>query len=142
MRDYFHHAENNLFSAGPRNSIPLKTLSFGAAELAPLNSRAIEFTSREATALLIAAKAAQVPFEGGRKIPRSFVFANKAWVVEKGCSQDIVRSNCAGLIPAQNPAEDQFVLSHDFVVWIEGRVGDATLSSFFTDASPNNLADT
>ena len=134
MRDYFHSVERDLFGAEPRPSIPIKPITFKATTLSPARSGSRDVTSREATALLIAAKAAGCSLEPGRAVPRSFRLWDNEWIIENGCGQDIAQSGLADIEPGACPREDRFILSARFIQWVETAVGQERLDAFM--ASP------
>ena len=111
MREYFQSVEGDLFGAAPRASIPIKPITFRASALTLARSGSRDVTSREATALLIAAKAAATALEPGQLVPRSFSLGEREWVIENGCSQDIAQSGLADIDPGATPRQDAFVLS-------------------------------
>jgi hypothetical protein len=139
MREYFQRVEHDLFGAEPRASIPIKPITFKATVLSPARSGSRDVTSRGATALLIAAKAAGVPLEPGRLVRRSFVFGQSEWIVENGCSQDIARSGLAEIEPGATPRNDAFVLSARFIQWIEVIAGRNGLERFMSSPVPSHL---
>jgi hypothetical protein len=139
MRDYFHSVEHDLFDAEPRASIPIKPITFKATVLSPARSGSRDVTSREATALLIAAKAAGAALEPGRVIPRSFVLGNREWIVENGCGQDIARSGLAEVQPGATPRNDAFVLSARFIQWVETVAGRDRLQRFMSSPVPSDV---
>jgi hypothetical protein len=140
MRDYFHSVERDLFGAEPRPSIPIKPITFKATVLSPARSGSRDVTSREATALLIAAKVAGCSLEPGRVVPRSFSLWDKEWIVENGCGQDIARSGLADIEPGSTPREDRFILSARFIQWVETAVGRERLNAFMASPLPMQLA--
>jgi hypothetical protein len=139
MREYFQGVERDLFGAAPRSSIPIKPITFKAKVLAPARSGSRDVTSREATALLIAAKAAGCPLEPGGGVPRSFTLQGTEWIIENGCSQDIAQSGLADLDPGPMPRDDAFVLSARFVQWVEMAAGRERLLAFMTAPIPQPM---
>jgi len=130
MREYFQSVERRLFGAEPRPSIPIKAITFKATALSPARSGSRDVTSREATALLIAAKAAGCSLEPGQIVPRSFRLWNNEWIIENGCGQDIAQSGLADIEPGATPREDRFILSARFIQWVETAVGRERLEAF------------
>jgi hypothetical protein len=134
MREYFQSVERDLFGAEPRPSIPIKPITFKAVTLSPARSGSRDVTSREATALLIAAKAANCSLEPRQVVPRSFRLWDREWIIENGCGQDIAQSGLADIEPGATPREDSFILSARFIQWVETAVGQERLKVFM--ASP------
>ena len=139
MREYFQSVEGDLFGAAPRASIPIKPITFGASALTPARSGSREVTSREATALLIAAKAAATALEPGQLVPRSFSLGEREWVIENGCSQDIAQSGLADIDPGATPRQDAFVLSARFIQWVERAAGPERLRAFMAAPIPQSM---
>jgi hypothetical protein len=139
MRGYFQSVERDLFGAEPRSSIPIKPITFKATTLSPARSGSRDVTSREATALLIAAKAAGCSLEPGQVVPRSFSLWDNEWIIENGCGQDIAQSGLAEIEPGAPPREDRFILSARFIQWVETAVGAERLRTFMTSALPSQL---
>jgi hypothetical protein len=140
MREYFQSVEHDLFEAEPRASIPIKPIAFKATALAPARSGSRDVTSREATALLIAAKAAGCALEPGRRVPRSFRLGDGEWIIENGCGQDIVMSGLADVEPGATPRDDAFVLSARFIQWVETVAGRDRLRRFMSSPVPSSEA--
>jgi hypothetical protein len=136
MREYFQSVEHDLFDAAPRASIPIKPITFKATTLTPARSGSRDVTSREATALLIAAKAAGSALEPGRRVPRSFVLGDREWIVENGCGQDIVMSGLADIEPGAEPRNDAFILSARFIQWVETIARRDRLQRFMSSSVP------
>ena len=130
MREYFQSVERGLFGAEPRMAIPIKPTTFKAAVLSPPRSGSRRVTSREATALLIAAKLAGCSLEPGQVVPRSFKLWDEEWIIENGCGQDIARSGLADIEPGATPREDRFILTARFIQWVETAVGRERLRAF------------
>lgn len=121
MRDEFHQMELHLFGRNPRPSIPIKAYRGKLDRLEPSNSSVINLTSREITALALAAQAQNVEFRSGAHVARVFEYGASFWNIEKGCGQDIVHSGAANLISAVEPADDIFVLTQGAVNWAASR---------------------
>jgi len=138
MREYFQSVEHDLFGAEPRESIPIKPITFKATVLSPARSGSRDVTSREATALLIAAKAAGAALEPGRPVRRSFALGQREWIVENGCGQDIARSGLAEIQPGATPQNDVFILSARFIQWIETTAGRNGLQRFMSSPVPSD----
>jgi hypothetical protein len=138
MREYFQSVERDLFGAEPRPSIPIKPATFKATILSPSRSGSRDVTSREATSLLIAAKAAGCSLEPGRVVPRSFTLWDAEWIIENGCGQDIARSGLAEIEPGATPREDRFILSARFIQWVETAAGRERLKAFLASAVPTH----
>jgi hypothetical protein len=139
MREYFQSVEGDLFGAAPRSSIPIKPITFRASTLTPARSGSRDVTSREATALLIAAKAAATALEPGQLVPRSFSLGDREWVIENGCSQDIAQSGLADIDPGATPRQDAFVLSARFIQWVERAAGPERLRAFMAAPIPQSM---
>jgi len=139
MREYFQTVESDLFGAAPRKSIPIKPITFKATALSPMRSGGRDVTSREATALLIAAKAADCSLEPGHVVPRSFRLSDGEWIIENGCGHDIVQSGLAAVAPGPIPRDDRFLLSARFIQWVETGVGRERLIAFMASAAPLHL---
>ena len=139
MREYFQSVEGDLFGAAPRASIPIKPITFRASALTPARSGSRGVTSREATALLIAAKAAATALEPGQLVPRSFSLGAREWVIENGCSQDIAQSGLADIDPGATPRQDAFVLSAQFIQWVERAAGPERLRAFMAAPIPQSM---
>jgi hypothetical protein len=140
MREFFQAVERNLFGSNGASSIPLKSCTFKAKPLNPLHSPAKSITSRQATAIVIMAKAAGVTLEPGAVVPRSHQIAGENWVIENGCAQDIVRAGVAEWIPNANSRQDNFVLSRPFINWLHANVSVGSLSEFQSAALPASLS--
>jgi hypothetical protein len=139
MREYFQGVERDLFGTAPRSSIPIKPIAFKAKVLSPARSGSRDVTSREATALLIAAKAAGCPLEPGGVVPRRFTLEGNEWIIDNGCSQDIAQSGLAEIDPGTTPQDDAFVLSARFVQWVEVAAGRERLRAFMTSPVPQSM---
>jgi hypothetical protein len=139
MREYFQSVERDLFGAEPRPSIPIKPITFKAAALSPARSGSRDVTSREATALLIAAKAAGCSLEPGQVVPRSFRLWDNDWIIENGCGQDIAQSGLADIEPGATPQGDRFILSARFIQWVETAVRRERLEAFMASAVLTHL---
>jgi hypothetical protein len=140
MREYFQGVERDLFGAEPRPSIPIKPITtFRATVLSPARSGSRDVTSREATALLIAVKAAGCSLEPGHVVPRSFKLWDNEWIIENGCGQDIAQSGLADIEPGATPREDRFILSARFIQWVETAVGRERLRAFMASDIPMHL---
>ena len=139
MREYFQSVERDLFGTEPRPSIPIKPITFKATTLSPARSGSRDVTSREATALLIAAKAAGCSLEPGQVVPRSFRLRENEWIIENGCGQDIAQSGLADIEPGATPREDRFILSARFIQWVETAVGRERLEAFMASAVLTHL---
>src|SRR4051794_34092259 len=139
MREYFQSVEHDLFGAEPRESIPIKPITFKATTLAPARSGSRDVTSREATALLIATKAAGCSLEPNQVVPRSFRLWDIDWIIENGCGQDIAQSGLADIEPGATPREDRFVLSARFIQWVETVVGRERLEAFMASSVVTHL---
>jgi hypothetical protein len=120
---YFVDTERRLFGEESRPSIPIKDSRFDYRPLDPLRSGVLEYTSRTATALFMAAESQGLALRPGITILRCFRWSGQIWGIENGCGQDIVRNGSAGLIPAEDPREDRFVLTAAFIEWFEGPAG-------------------
>ena len=107
--------------------------------LTPARSGSRGVTSREATALLIAAKAAATALEPGQLVPRSFSLGEREWVIENGCSQDIAQSGLADIDPGATPRQDAFVLSARFIQWVERAAGLERLRAFMAAPIPQSM---
>jgi hypothetical protein len=139
MREYFQGVERDLFGTEPRPSIPIKPITFKATVLSPARSGSRDVTSREATALLIAAKATGSSLEPGHLVPRSFNLWDREWIIENGCGQDIARSGLADIEPGSAPRDDRFILSARFVQWVEKAVGRERLDAFMVSPLPMQM---
>ena len=139
MREYFQSVEKSLFDAAPRRSIPIKLIDFKASPLSPARSGSCNGTSREATALLIAAKSHGSALQPGQVVPRAFTLSERAWIIKNGCGQDIAQSGFAEVEPGPTPRSDRFVLSARFIRWIETRAGQERIQAFMTSLVPPQL---
>jgi hypothetical protein len=140
MREFFQGVERDLFGAEPRASIPIKPVTtFRATVLSPARSGSRDVTSREATALLIAVKAAGCSLEPAQVVPRSFKLWGNEWIIENGCGQDIARSGLADIEPGATPRDDRFILTARFIQWVETAVGRERLRAFMASEAPMHL---
>ena len=139
MREYFQSVERSLFDAAPRRSIPIKSIGFKASVLSPARSGSCNGTSREATALLIAAKSHGLALQPGQAVPRAFMLSEREWIIENGCGQDIIQSGFAEIDAGPTPESDRFILSARFIHWIETRAGRERVHAFMTSPVPPQL---
>lgn len=130
MDGIYHRIERLLFGQEPRGSVPIKKQGSTIRLLVPNNSRTSKITSREITALVVAACAQGVSFAPGASIQRVFRFSNQTWAIENGCGQDIVHSGAADLVSDGNPLYDRFVLRHPAI----GSLTDSAIMSAWRSA--------
>ena len=130
MREYFQSVEGDLFGAAPRASIPIKPITFRASALTPARSGSRGVTSREATALLIAAKAAATALEPGQLVPRSSLSASGSGSSRTAAARTSPSRALPISIPARRRGRTPSCSPPEFIQWVERAAGPERLRAF------------
>ncbi len=78
---------------------------------------------RQAAALAATAAANGVPLDGPARLPRRVAVNGGEAFVENGVARDIVTSNMAAIVPADNPADESFDLTREQAAAVVGLIG-------------------
>jgi hypothetical protein len=100
-----------LQAIGPVASVPVKPIEqIGRIVPTTPHRRGDNPTLRAVYALIASASAHGLKLTPGVRIPRSFVFEGVRGIIENGVARRILAGNVAGLIPAEAPQDETFVL--------------------------------
>lgn len=113
-----------VLSIASMKSVVLKPLTqFTPKPTQPYPSKSMSLTLRQAAAVVASAAANSIRLDDAAVLPRTVWVDGVAGLIEDGVSCDLVTSKSALLLPASNPADEQFAISKEQGRKIVGLVG-------------------